>query len=137
MMDTLPAPPEVDVRDEELGRLVETMAFVSGKKVVMLGSESRPQVAQELGELLVCTVSCLDSDRSDKFNNFGPAVKKANVVLLLNNSASNKILCGGKEVMVGGSEHFVVIPSRYSVKQVVYQLSEYVAKVANRETVAA
>ena len=132
------APPEVEVRDEELGRLVETVApFASGKKVVMLGGKSHPQVAQELRGLLECDVTWLDSDRGDKFSRFGSAVRKADVVLLLKNFASHEIFYGSKDAMAGGSKHFVVIPSGYSVKQVVYQLSEYVGKVANRETVAA
>ncbi len=129
------APPEVEVRDEELGRLVEVVApFIRGRKIVMLGGKSRPQVAQELGGLLECGVIWLDSDRGDKFNKFASAIKKADVVLMLKNFASHEIFYGSKDAMSASSKHFVVIPSGYSVKQVVYQISEYVAR--ERVTVA-
>jgi len=70
------APPEVEVRDEELGRLVEAVApFARGKRVIMLGGKNRPQVAQELGGLLECVVTWLDSDRGDKFSRTSPRTR--------------------------------------------------------------
>ena len=123
------APPEIEVRDEELGRLVEVVAsFACGKKIVMLGGKCRPQVAQELCGLLKCEMTWLDSDRGDKFTKFASSVKKADAVLMLKNFASHELFYGSKGAMEGDGKHFVVIPSGYSVKQVVYQLSEYVAR---------
>ncbi len=132
------APPEVEVRDEELGRLVEAVVpFVRGKKMVMLGGKSRPQVAQELGGLLECAVTWLDSDRGDKFNKFGSAVKKSDIVLMLKNFASHEFFYGSRDAMAAGDKHFVVIPSGYSVKQVLFQLGEYVARERGTVTSAA
>jgi len=133
------APPEVEVRDEELGRLVEAVApFARGKRVIMLGGKNRPQVAQELGGLLECVVTWLDSDRGDKFSKFASAIKKADVVLMLKNFASHEIFYGSKDAMAAGDKHFVVIPSGYSVKQVIFQLGEYVARErVSPETAAA
>ena len=132
------APPEVEVRDEELGRLVGAVApFASGKKVVMLGGKTRPQVAQELGGLLGCDVTWIDSDYGDKYSRFAPQVKKADLVLMLKNYASHEAFWGSKEAMAKGGKHFVVIPSGYGVKQVVYQLSEYVARLKGPAEAAA
>ena len=94
----------------------------------MLGGKSRPQVAEDLSELLQCDVAWHDSDSGDKFAKFASNLKKADIVLLLKNFASHEIFYGSKDAMASDGKHFVVLPSGYGVRQVVFQLSEYAAR---------
>lgn len=122
-------PSQAEVRDENLDMLIKSVVeFTRGRRVVMLGGKSRSQVAQELQELLECEVSWPDSDRGDKFGKFSSTLKKADVVLLLKNFASHELFHGSKDAMAANGKHFVVLPSGYGVKQVLYQLSLYAAK---------
>lgn len=128
------APPEVEAKDGDLERLIGSIAeFTRGKTLVMLGGKSRPKVVQELESLLECEIAWHDSDPGDKFAKFAARVRKADVVLLLKNFASHEIFYASKDAMAADGKHFVVLPSGYGVKQVAYQLSEYIA----REIVAA
>ena len=126
--------PQPEVRDEDLDLLVHSaLEFTRGKKIVMLGGKSRPQVAQELQARLECEVSWLDSDNGDKFAKFASVIKKADVVLLLKNFASHELFYASKDAMAEAGKHFIVLPSGYGVKQVVFQLNEY----ADRQKAAA
>ena len=122
------APPP-EVRDEDLDLLVHSVIeFTRGKKIVMLGGKSRPQVAQELQARLECDVSWLDSDSGDKFSKFASVIKKADMVLLLKNFASHEMFYASKDAMAEAGKHFIVLPSGYGVKQVLFQLGEYIAR---------
>lgn len=133
------APPQQKVGDDDFSRMVRSLlSFTQKKTVVMLGGKSRPQVAEDLSELLQCNVAWHDSDSGDKFAKFASKLKKADIVLLLKNFASHEIFYGSKDAMAADGKHFVVLPSGYGVRQVVFQLSEYAARSsAGREKVTA
>ena len=133
------APPQEKVGDNDFSCMVRSLVeFTHKKTIVMLGGKSRPQVAEDLSELLQCEVTWYDSDSGDKFAKFASKLKKADIVLLLKNFASHEIFYGSKDAMAADGKHFVVLPSGYGVRQVVFQLSEYAAKSsAVREKVTA
>ena len=65
------APPQEKVGDDDFSRMVRSLlSFTQKKTVVMLGGKSRPQVAEELSDLLQCDVAWHDSDSGDKFAKF-------------------------------------------------------------------
>lgn len=138
------APPQEKVEDDDFSRMLRSLvSFTQKKTIVMLGGKSRPKVAEDLSELLQCNVAWHDSDSGDKFAKFSSKIRKADIVLLLKNFASHEIFYGSKDAMAVDGKHFVVLPSGYGVRQVVFQLSEYAAKncaaknSAGREKVAA
>ncbi len=123
------APPQEQVGDDDFSRMVRSLVdFTSKKTIVMLGGKSRPQVAEDLSELLQCDVAWHDSDSGDKFAKFTSKTKKADIVLLLKNFASHEMFYGSKNAMAADGKHFVVLPSGYGVRQVVFQLSEYASR---------
>jgi len=106
----------------------KVVEFTRGKKVLMLGGQTRPRVRHDLSQVLECELTWQESERTDKKSKFDAVIKKANIVLLLKNFISHELFYHAKELMGENDGHFIVLPAGYGTRQVVSQVAEYMER---------
>ena len=131
-----------DIEDTDEGLLTEAevktyqasvIPWLKEKRVLILGGVPRQRICDELKILTECVdIAWPNSKKADKVAKFQTEIKKADVLLLLKNFASHEMSDKGREWVGGdGSGHFIYLPSGYGVKQILYQLHQYVVSKNN------
>ncbi len=122
----------VEVPDADFAPMLNTVrAYMSGKKVMILGGRNRPHVVQELSASLSCEVSWPTTEPNDKKDKHDAAILGADIILLVKDSARHNLLQRGKQAVKTQGSAMIPLSGGYNMRQVVFQVNEYLLRGQN------
>lgn len=121
-----------EVPDADFAPMLKTVRdYMSGKKVMILGGRNRPSVVQELSASLSCDVTWPTTEPNDKKDKHDSLILKADIILLVTDSARHNLLQRGKQAVKTQGSVLIPLSGGYNMRQVVFQVNEYLLRGQN------